>query len=179
MTRVRENRFLRKPTAGLDEDGDWAYVDVTSETDTADKARAWVVANPDELFGSDVRLVLDRIGSPPELGLTMLWPGLLPEVWHVERLVQTGLCQAWWRLDISTAREEIVEHGFSWECPGCGHSMGGAVGPEPVSGWDNPVWQVMGTAEAPTLTPSLGCPRWREGTCTGHWWLRDGRLVVA
>lgn len=71
------------------------------------------------------------------------------------------------------------EHSFSWECPGCGHSFAGALAPEPVSGWDSPQWAKTGTDEAPTLTPSLGCPGWRAGSCTGHWWLRDGQLVPA
>ena len=74
----------------------------------------------------------------------------------------------------------ISEHGFSWECPGCGRSIGGNVGPVPVSGWENPQWVVTGPADAPTMMPSLGCPGWRDGTCSGgHYWLRDGELVPA
>lgn len=72
------------------------------------------------------------------------------------------------------------KYGFSWECPGCGHSMGGDFGDEAVSGWESPRWVKTGPADVPSLTPSLGCPRWREGTCAGgHYWLRDGRLVPA
>jgi Family of unknown function (DUF6527) len=68
---------------------------------------------------------------------------------------------------------------FTWTCPGCGGSYGGTLGPEPVSGWDEPRWVNSGTPHAPTLTPSLGCPLWRAGRCEGHWWLRDGLLEPA
>lgn len=68
---------------------------------------------------------------------------------------------------------------FSWICPGCGTLSGGEIGDEPVSGWDDPRWVNSGTRERPTLTPSLGCPFWRRGECSGHWWLRDGELVPA
>lgn len=68
---------------------------------------------------------------------------------------------------------------FSWICPGCGQALGGDLGDEPVSGWDKPCWVNTGTLERPTLTPSLGCPGWRRGDCIGHWWLRDGELVLA
>lgn len=73
----------------------------------------------------------------------------------------------------------FLENGrqYSWECPGCGHSLTGDIGDEPVSGWENPRWVKTGPDDAPTLMPSLGCPRWRDGTCIGHWWLRDGKLV--
>jgi len=70
--------------------------------------------------------------------------------------------------------------GFSWLCPGCARWHYGKIGEVPVSGWDDPRWVNTGTAEAPTLTPSLGCPGWRNGTCPeGHYWLRDGNLVPA
>jgi len=65
---------------------------------------------------------------------------------------------------------------FLWMCPGCGGTYGGNLGGQPVGGWDHPCWANSGTLERPTLTPSLGCPRWREGVCRGHWWLRDGVL---
>lgn len=68
---------------------------------------------------------------------------------------------------------------FSWVCPGCGGLTGGYIGDEPVSGWDSPRWVNTGTREAPTLAPSLGCPDWRTGTCPGHYWVREGRLVEA
>ena len=67
-------------------------------------------------------------------------------------------------------------NSFLWMCPGCGGTYGGDLGDQPVSGWDAPRWVNSGTLEQPTLAPSLGCPRWREGECRGHWWLRDGVL---
>jgi hypothetical protein len=85
----------------------------------------------------------------------------------------------------------IAEHGetpvlvypggqFLWVCPGCGGGTLGTFGAEPVSGWDSPRWTREGDDEHLTLTPSLGCPRWRDGTCSGgHYWLRDGELVPA
>lgn len=71
------------------------------------------------------------------------------------------------------------ETRFSLVCPGCGGLLAGALGDEPVSGWDAPRWVNSGTTEKPTLMPSLGCGRWRRGECIGHWWLRDGVLEVA
>lgn len=68
---------------------------------------------------------------------------------------------------------------FLWTCPGCGGTSIGDLGDEPVSGWDGPRWVRTGEDDAVSLTPSLGCPRWRQGHCVGHWWLRDGRLVLA
>ena len=70
--------------------------------------------------------------------------------------------------------------GFSWLCPGCFSWHYGPLGDQPLSGWDNPVWVNSGTLDRPTLTPSLGCPGWRDGTCPGgHYWVRDGELVPA
>ncbi len=69
--------------------------------------------------------------------------------------------------------------GFLWMCPGCGGTFGGRLGDQPVGGWDAPRWVNTKTLERPTLSPSLGCPSWRDGHCTGHWWLRDGELVPA
>lgn len=68
---------------------------------------------------------------------------------------------------------------FLWVCPGCGCGSVGTLGDEPVSGWESPRWVMEGEPGKPTLTPSLGCPCWRDGTCVGHWWLRDGKLVLA
>lgn len=68
---------------------------------------------------------------------------------------------------------------FTWLCPGCGYFSHGRVGDEPVSGWNEPRWTVAGLPDTLTLMPSLGCPRWREGECIGHWWARDGKLVLA
>lgn len=74
----------------------------------------------------------------------------------------------------------FTETEFMWECPGCGHAFYGMLGPEPVSGWENPRWRKTGPDDAPTLEPSLGCGEWHRGNCqNGHWWLRDGRLVPA
>ena len=85
--------------------------------------------------------------------------------------------------DIAATGEAVFawwpeERRFTWVCPGCGHPWGGVLGDEPVSGWDAPRWVNSGTGDRPTLTPSLGCPEWRYGRCPGHWWLRDGRLVL-
>lgn len=69
---------------------------------------------------------------------------------------------------------------FRWECPGCGHVYVGTLGSEPVSGWEEPRWLLSGSENNPTLEPSLGCPRWRDGECPdGHWWLRAGEMVAA
>lgn len=81
------------------------------------------------------------------------------------------------------ATGETVLHyaadGFIWICPGCGMAAMGRLGEQPVSGWDDPCWVNSGTAERPTLTPSLGCRTWKRGDCPGHWWLRDGTLTPA
>ncbi len=74
---------------------------------------------------------------------------------------------------------QFAAGGFDWACPGCGRVLGGQLGDAPVSGWEHPRWVNTGTPQRPTLTPSLGCPGWRRGDCTGHWWLRDGQLVPA
>lgn len=71
------------------------------------------------------------------------------------------------------------EGRFSWLCPGCGYFSHGTVGEHPVSGWEEPRWTVDGLPDHLTMVPSLGCPRWRAGTCIGHWWVRDGELVPA
>jgi hypothetical protein len=90
----------------------------------------------------------------------------------VRRIGQTGETALRW--------QDGGYPGFTWSCPGCGHTYWGALGGQPVSGWDRPMWVNRGTREAPTLEPSLGCPRWRDGTCpSGHWWLRDGELIPA
>lgn len=68
---------------------------------------------------------------------------------------------------------------FTWLCPGCGYFSHGRTGDEAVSGWTGPRWTVTDQAGSLTLMPSLGCPRWRDGTCIGHWWARDGKLVLA
>lgn len=68
---------------------------------------------------------------------------------------------------------------FQWICPGCGGGNYGEIGDEPVSGWDEPRWTVHGLPDGVTLTPSLGCPQWRAGECIGHWWAREGELVLA
>jgi Family of unknown function (DUF6527) len=68
---------------------------------------------------------------------------------------------------------------YVWMCPGCGGTYTGGLSSEPVSGWESPRWVNTGTLERPNLSPSLGCPRWRDGQCVGHWWMRDGELVPA
>jgi hypothetical protein len=73
-----------------------------------------------------------------------------------------------------------VRHGwFDWICPGCGSAPGGRLAEQPVPGWDSPAWVMSGPRDRPTLTPSLGCPRWPQGKCSGHWWLRNGLLEPA
>lgn len=82
--------------------------------------------------------------------------------------------------DITTADGAVriyTEAGsFLWDCPTCGRGYAGKLADEPVSGWDAPRWML---ADGPTLTPSLGCRGMLDGSCTGHWWLRDGRLLSA
>jgi hypothetical protein len=91
-----------------------------------------------------------------------------------ERGEQDGTAPFFWQLDYGDYG------GFSWRCPGCAQWHFGEIGEQPVSGWDAPRWINSGTLERPTLTPSLGCPGWRDGTCPeGHYWLRDGELVSA
>lgn len=68
---------------------------------------------------------------------------------------------------------------FDWICPTCGGAASGRIGDDVVSGWDSPQWVRSGPRERLSLMPSLGCPRWPNGSCTGHWWLRDGELVPA
>ena len=69
---------------------------------------------------------------------------------------------------------------FSTICPGCGASLGGILSDVPVGGFDEPRWAIQNAdPEHLTMTPSLGCGGWRAGTCIGHWWIRDGRLVLA
>jgi hypothetical protein len=68
---------------------------------------------------------------------------------------------------------------FQWICPGCGRCSFGQIADGPVSGWNEPRWTVEGAPDHLTLTPSLGCPNWRDGICEGHWWARDGKLVPA
>ena len=70
----------------------------------------------------------------------------------------------------------VDQSQFTWTCPTCGRGYYGILADEPVSGWDAPRWRLT---EGPTLTPSLGCQGLRDGSCTGHWWLRDGKLVAA
>lgn len=81
----------------------------------------------------------------------------------------------------ATGETVIRLHGseFSWICPGCGIALGGTLGDQPVSGWDQPRWVLTGVPGKPTLAPSLGCSTWRRGDCIGHWWLRDGILSPA
>ncbi|MCU1677698.1 MAG: hypothetical protein JWM93_2456 [Frankiales bacterium] len=73
----------------------------------------------------------------------------------------------------------LAGESFYWTCPACGGTAGGYLAAEPVSGWENPRWVRSGDDEHVTLSPSLGCPGWRTGECIGHWWLRDGLLVLA
>lgn len=75
----------------------------------------------------------------------------------------------------------IAEDGasFTWTCPTCGRGHYGYMADEPVGGWEAPRWVNSGTAEAPTLTPSLGCSGMRDGSCNGHWLCRKGELVAA
>jgi hypothetical protein len=110
-------------------------------------------------------------------------------------VVDTDGLSEWWRDEQGLSRQEfalrkIQETGsavfcwqksgrFSWVCPQCGCPTGGQLGTEPVSGWEDPRWVNSGTHDRPTLTPSLGCPGFGRGECTGHYWLRDGVLIPA
>jgi hypothetical protein len=95
--------------------------------------------------------------------------GLDSEAFAKHKVHETGTSVFCW----------LNESRFSWICPSCGRLLGGEIGAESVSGWDNPRWVNSGTRDRPTLTPSLGCPNWQRGDCTGHYWLRDGELVQA
>jgi hypothetical protein len=115
MTPVREPSaiprapFDREPHGSLDEDGDFAFVDVTATTDTADKARDYLVANASEVLyihNGEAKVRPEHI-ELRDLGVTMQWTGLLPSVWDVERLVREGLAEAWWRFDVSLASEPL------------------------------------------------------------------------
>ena len=67
-----------------------------------------------------------------------------------------------------------------WTCPACYRGLYGRIGHTPISGWENPRWtEGYGANGGLTLFPSLGCPGLRDGSCTGHWWVRDGELVAA
>ena len=68
---------------------------------------------------------------------------------------------------------------FVWVCPACGWTAAGEFADEPVSGWDAPRWTREGADDSLTLFPSLGCPGFRDGRCTGHYWLRNGELAPA
>jgi hypothetical protein len=68
---------------------------------------------------------------------------------------------------------------FTWVCPTCKTGYYGYLADEPVSGWDNPRWKRTDGPNGISLTPSLGCSGLRDGTCTGHWWFREGRMVPA
>ncbi len=53
-------------------------------------------------------------------------------------------------------------------CPGCGHLSSMRCGtPKPSPG---PSWEVSGTAEAPSLHPSINC----IGCCGWHGYLKNG-----
>jgi Family of unknown function (DUF6527) len=88
-----------------------------------------------------------------------------------DRMGETGETILLWQ-----GEDLVAPVSFLWMCSGCGGTYGGNLGDRPVSGWDSPCWVNSGTLERPTLTPSLGCGRWRRGLCRGHWWLRDGVL---
>ncbi len=64
---------------------------------------------------------------------------------------------------------EIADTGMAFCCPGCGHVSWLQFG---ITGKDSGhCWQLSGSKEQPTLTPSIhhvGC--W-------HGWLRNGELV--
>lgn len=69
--------------------------------------------------------------------------------------------------------------GFLLLCPGCCNYLAGPIGDVAVGGWEDPRWVLTGTTDKPTLAPSIGCGGWRRSVCIGHWWLRDGVLVLA
>lgn len=107
----------------------------------------------------------DCLRSPPD-GF-----GLNPRYHHPDLIADSGFAYFTW-----TNNGEC----FMWECPACGSAWYGLIGEQPVSGWNEPRWVNSGTADKPTLMPSLGCGDWIRGTCPGgHFWLRDGVLVSA
>lgn len=74
---------------------------------------------------------------------------------------------------------------FLWGCPTCGNLWSGwLTGPKPPPG-DWSAWSLTGSRERPTLSPSLVCAMARPKVhgdrppCPGHFWMRDGELVVA
>ncbi len=68
---------------------------------------------------------------------------------------------------------------FVWDCPTCGRGYYGTLAAVPVSGWDEPRWKRTDGPDGIRLEPSLGCAGMRDGSCTGHWWYRDGEMVAA
>ena len=66
-----------------------------------------------------------------------------------------------------------------WTCPRCLRGMYGLIAAQPVSGFDDPRWRATVTDGRLTLEPSLGCSLLTSGCCSGHWWVRDGRMVPA
>jgi len=70
---------------------------------------------------------------------------------------------------------------FLWTCPLCGRGSYGKIG-RARAGWDNPEWtQIGGIDGTPvfTLMPSIACQGTRDGSCAGHWWMKEGRLEPA
>jgi hypothetical protein len=105
------NRFERKPNGYTDEEGTFAYVDVTATTDTAEKARDWLVENASEVLyirEGESRVVRANI-ELRDIGVTLSRPEpLLPSAWAVEHLIREGHAEAWWSFDVSTASEPVA-----------------------------------------------------------------------
>ncbi len=88
----------------------------------------------------------------------------------MRRLRQVPL---WW------CRRADGSAGFTFVCPDCGMPTVGSLGPEPVSGWDNPRWVRSGDDKHLSFSPSLGCSRAEDEPGKHHFWARDGWLVRA
>lgn len=175
MSTTTKNRFLHDPSGYTDEDGDFAFIDIASETDTFDKARAWLVAHSSDVTGSDWKILPEKIDSPPFIGLSMRWPGLLPEVWEVERLIREGLCEAWWRLDISCAREEIVDQ--DWEAEHKRHQAERyAQEKRRAAEWRGPWWWRLRYAIAQRLMKAAS--NLEPDDVSSVAWEEDGQYII-
>lgn len=67
------------------------------------------------------------------------------------------------------ATREEVPTDIIYRCPGCGEIVFCTLKPDPRT----PAWEMTGTREAPTLSPSIIHDK-AKGGCGWHGWLRDG-----
>lgn len=116
------------------------------------------------------------------------------EGWPVEVLSPEGWAQ--WRdgvrgLDAQRAKVESTgivpasfrtypngRQCFNVICPLCGRCQGGDIADKPIGGWGGSQrWTVQGLPDRLTMQPSIACSP--DGSCSGHWFVREGRLVAA